>query len=92
MPIAHGLIPLVTVEAVNPLDEATKVLTQYSLSPQGQKLLDGTDEFCEYMSTSDITLPWGGKDAPPFTLARTNPPPGLGGGGGGWNPDFMERN
>lgn len=91
MPVTHGIVPVITVEATSPLDEASKVLTQYSLSPQGQRLLDPTDLFCEFMSTSDITLPWGGRNSPPFVLGRSNPPPGTGGGGGGWDLNFSDR-
>lgn len=95
MPISHGLTTVVSVEATSPMDEVSKVLTQYSLSPQGQSLVDATDKFCEYMSTSDLTLPWGGKDAPPFTLSRANPAPAMPGAGpGGWfsnETNFEER-
>jgi hypothetical protein len=70
MPVTHGFPAVVVIEAANPLDEASKVLTQYSLSPQGQKLIDPADKFCEFMSTSDLTLPWGGRNSPPFAMGR----------------------
>jgi hypothetical protein len=63
-PIQHGLIPVVELECVTAIDYIGDPDEFMSLSNAGQKRIDPTDDFCKFMSESDRTLPWGGKDSP----------------------------
>lgn len=81
--IAHGIAPIVDMEVSSPADYVGDDDEYLDLSDRSQKIIDSSDQFCQFMLDTDRTLPWGGRDAQrPILGGNGLSDPGYGGGGG----------
>lgn len=62
--INHGLPTIVEIEVVNAADYLSDGNEELTMTDAGQRLMDPTDAFLEFVNTVDRSLPWGGKDNP----------------------------